>query len=112
MISSKQTAEHYNWGQNCDGWHLLKSNTLSVIEERLPFNSSEKLHYHERAQQLFYILSGTATFTIANETIIVNANQSIHIAKKTVHKISNNYSDDLCFLVISEPKSHEDRIDV
>ncbi len=27
-------AEHYAWGNRCDGWHLLKSPEISVIQER------------------------------------------------------------------------------
>ncbi len=26
------SAEHYLWGNGCDGWHLLKRDDLSVIE--------------------------------------------------------------------------------
>jgi len=31
---SKQCAEHYIWGDQCDGWHLVKNNDLSIIHER------------------------------------------------------------------------------
>ena len=30
------TAEHYTWGDGCDGWHLVKGADLSVIQERMP----------------------------------------------------------------------------
>jgi hypothetical protein len=36
MIKSTENAENYKWGNNCDGWHLLKSDSLSVIQERMP----------------------------------------------------------------------------
>ncbi|WP_158531647.1 MULTISPECIES: hypothetical protein [unclassified Meiothermus] len=26
-MSSKAEAEHYTWGQNCDGWHLVRRPT-------------------------------------------------------------------------------------
>jgi hypothetical protein len=35
-IVSLENAEHYNWGGACDGWHLLKSAALSVIQESVP----------------------------------------------------------------------------
>jgi len=40
---SKETAEHYAWGQNCDGWHLVDSVELSVIHSCLiiRFSNSE-----------------------------------------------------------------------
>jgi mannose-6-phosphate isomerase-like protein (cupin superfamily) len=57
---SISNAEHYVWGQVCDGWHLLKSDGLSVICERVPPGAGEIAHYHERAHQFFYVLSGRA----------------------------------------------------
>lgn len=112
MIHSIQNSEHYTWGQNCDGWHLLKSDELSVIQERMPANTSEVLHYHHQTQQVFYILSGEATFEVNGETKMVSANQSIHVPNNTLHKISNQHKEDLSFLVVSQPKSHGDRIEM
>jgi len=112
MITSTDNAKHYIWGNQCDGWHLLKSDSLSVIQERMPPGTSEQLHYHEHAQQVFYVLSGTATFEINGQSATVNPSGSIHIAKNTPHRIFNNHDVDLHFLVISEPKSHGDRINI
>jgi quercetin dioxygenase-like cupin family protein len=112
MITSTENAEHYTWGAQCDGWHLLRSDSLSVIQERMPPGASEQRHYHERAQQVFYVLSGTATFEVDGEEVIVNAGQSLHIKPNKNHRILNNGDSDLHFLVISEPKSHGDRINL
>src|SRR5574340_892525 len=109
MIKSIQNAEHYSWGNNCHGWYLLQSKTVSVIQEKMPPGTVEQLHFHTFAQQLFYILSGIATFEIEGETISVPANESIHIPKGIIHSIANKGESDLNFLVISEPPSHGDR---
>src|SRR4051812_35398596 len=110
MITSTANADHYTWGENCDGWHLVQTGSLSVIQERMPPATSEQLHYHEYAQQVFYILSGTATFEAEGEIKTVEPGQSIHIPKNTRHRIINNGDIDLHFLVISEPKAHGDRV--
>jgi mannose-6-phosphate isomerase-like protein (cupin superfamily) len=112
MKTSKETTEHYKWGQNCDGWHLLKSDTLSVIQEKMPKGTEEALHFHQKAQQFFFILSGLATFEIDGKVIEVKANEGLHIAPNQKHKIKNNSETDLHFLVISEPKAHGDRTDM
>ena len=39
---SAQNAEHYRWGPHCDGWHLLKSETLSVIQQRMPGGTADQ----------------------------------------------------------------------
>lgn len=112
MVTSVKNAEHYKWGDGCDGWHLLKTDSLSVIQERMPPGTGEQLHYHQQAQQLFYILSGTAVFEIEGNLETVNAKESIHIPAKTRHRIFNNGNEDLHFIVVSEPKSHGDRINI
>ncbi|MBU2713548.1 cupin domain-containing protein [Zooshikella harenae] len=53
---STENAEHYIWGSLCDGWHLAKSPNLSVIQERVPPNSSKVRHYHQKSEQFFRIL--------------------------------------------------------
>ena len=112
MIKSIRNSEHYKWGGNCDGWHLLKTDSLSVIQEKMPAGTSEQLHYHTNAQQLFYILAGTATFILATDTLTLHKGESIHIEKGTKHCIANHSEMDLDFLVISEPKAHGDRTQV
>ncbi len=112
MITSTKNAEHYKWGENCDGWHLLKSDSLSVIQETMPPGTNEQLHYHHQAQQVFYILSGSAKFIVDGEEQFVEPGQSIHLARGTKHHIFNNGLQDLQFLVISEPKAHGDRVNL
>lgn len=113
MIRKKEpSGEHYTWGNNCDGWHLLKSDSLSLIEERMPPQSREILHYHLHAQQVFYMLSGKAVFEINGEEKFAEAGEHVHIPARTLHFIRNEAEEDLRFLVISEPKSHGDRIEL
>lgn len=111
-VVSKKNAEHYHWGLNCDGWHLLKSDDLSVIEERMPPGTLEARHYHNKTQQVFYILSGIATFDIEGQELIVHAHESIHIPRRVIHQILNKQEEELCFIVISQPKSHGDRVEI
>ncbi len=48
---SVANAEHYTWGANCDGWHLVRTPELSVIQERVPPGGRETRHLHTRARQ-------------------------------------------------------------
>lgn len=109
---SINNAEHYTWGENCDGWHLLKNDDLSVIEEKMPPGSFEQLHFHTEAQQVFYILSGEALFQInQNETRLARG-ETIHVPAGIPHKISNTADTDLRFIVISSPKAHGNRVNL
>jgi len=108
--TSRETTEHYTWGNGCDGWHLVKSPSLSVIEERMPAGTSEVRHCHQRAQQFFFILSGAASMEIEGETIRLSAGEGVHILPGQRHQIRNESSDSVRFIVVSQPPSHGDRV--
>jgi mannose-6-phosphate isomerase-like protein (cupin superfamily) len=111
-ITSIDNAEHYIWGGDCDGWHLLKGDDLSVIQERVPPGRFEVKHLHRKARQFFYILSGEATMIIGDEAIRLTAHQAIEIPPGAAHQFRNDSSEEVVFLVISSPKSHDDREDI
>ncbi len=106
---SRETAEHYTWGGQCDGWHLLRAPELSVIQERMPPGTSEVRHSHHRAQQFFYILSGEALMEVDGRSMTLAPGQGIWIPAGTPHQMKNDSSADVHFLVISQPPSHGDR---
>ena len=106
---NKNNAEHYAWGTDCDGWHLVKSDELSVIQERVPPGESEVMHYHKKAWQFFFILSGEATIEIGSKTYMLKKHEGIEVQPKLPHKLTNNSNIDLVFIVTSKPKSHGDR---
>lgn len=111
MKKSKENSEHYNWGENCSGWHLVKTESLSVIEELMPPKTKEKKHHHKVSQQFFRILKGKATFEIENEIITVEEGKGIHILPNVKHQIRNEESVNLEFLVISQPTTRGDRVE-
>jgi mannose-6-phosphate isomerase-like protein (cupin superfamily) len=88
----KKTAEHYTWGEICDGWHLLKGETLSVIEERILSGGSEIPHHHAHARQFFYVLAGALSFEMNGGVVDVASRQGIEI------------------LVVSNPPTTGDRV--
>ena len=109
-VISTQNAEHYTWGDQCDGWHLMKSDALSIIQERMPPGTSEETHYHLKARQFFFILSGEATMKIGEETIRLTTNEGVEILPLVPHQIRNDSLNDVVFTVTSMPKSHGDRV--
>jgi len=109
---SKKNAEYYSWGKICDGWHLLKSSGLSVIQELVPPGAAEARHYHEKAQQFFFILSGEAVMELDDQEVVLGPKQGLAVPPKIVHRLQNRGRKDLTFLVISAPMSHGDRVPV
>ena len=112
MIHSKDNSEHYSWGDHCDSWILKNTPKLSVKQEKMPAGASEKLHFHKVAEQFFYILKGEAVFCIDEEKFLVKQGESISIVPRAVHFISNESAGDIEFLVISNPPTDHDRVEI
>jgi|SRR5215469_7930763 len=110
-IISTANAEHYTWGNQCDGWHLLKTPELSVIEERMPPRRSEVRHHHVRARQFFFVLEGELTMEIEHHDFVVKAGEGIEVSPGQAHQALNRSGAEVRFLVASQPPSHGDRVD-
>ncbi len=110
MHKSKNNSEHYFWGENCESWVLQKSENLIVKQEMMPANTKEQLHFHQKAEQFFYVLKGSATFFLEGEKFEISENQGISVKSKQKHFIANHSSDDLEFLVISTSATDNDRV--
>ena len=106
----RDRAEHYRWGGVCDGWHLLASPELSVIEERIPPGAGEVRHLHRRARQLVYVLEGRATIEVEGATVETGPRQAVAVAPGAAHRLANAGEGELVLLVVSAPPSHGDRI--
>jgi quercetin dioxygenase-like cupin family protein len=111
-VSKQEALKHYQWGDGCDGWNFVDEPALSVKQERMPAGTAEALHYHEKAQQFFYILKGAATFEIDGNTIIVNKEEGIQIQPGQKHRIINHTDSAIEFILSSQPSTVGDRINL
>ena len=112
MVVSIDNAEHYVWGEVCDGWHLLQRDDMSVIQERVPAGGAEVMHYHTQARQLFYILEGQGIMEFDEKTVVLEQGQSIEIAPLIEHQFKNHSNADVHFLVVSVPSTRRDRVNL
>ncbi len=111
VISPTTNAEHYTWGDRCDGWYLVRTPELNVIEERMPAGTSETRHFHVKARQFFYVLEGELTMEIEHHLFTLKAGEGIEIAPGQVHQAMNRGAGPLRIMVTSQPPSHGDRIE-
>lgn len=111
MKTNKENAQHYTWGDNCQGWRLHDFPDLSVIEEVMPPQTQELSHYHKVATQFFYILEGTAIIRLEGIDTEVTAENGFHIPPGKIHNIFNRTDKLLKFIVISKPATRNDRIE-
>jgi mannose-6-phosphate isomerase-like protein (cupin superfamily) len=106
------TGNHYAWGGVCDGWALLETAGMSIIEERMPPGSVERLHVHHVARQFFYVLEGAATMRTSHGDVEIGPYQGFLITPGEAHQVRNDSCYDLRFLAIGNPSTRGDRMDL
>ena len=109
---SIENAEHYIWGNSCDGWHLLKRDDISIIQERVPAGGTEVMHFHNIARQFFYILEGEGTMVFEDHEVNLQKGNGLEIVPGVRHQFCNKSQTGVRFLVVSIPTTRGDRINV
>ncbi len=109
---SATTAEHYTWGAGADGWHLVRTPALSVIQERMPPGSAEVRHRHTAARQFFFVLAGQLEIEVEGAVHALSARAGLEVAPGLAHEVRNPGPEWAEFLVVSQPPSHGDRVAV
>lgn len=107
---SAAKAPYSEWGNNCQAFNLMNTPHLTVKKEIMPPNTSEEKHYHQKATQYFYILSGIAFFELEQKAILIRAGEGIEIPPKTWHCIHNQENTYLNFILVSSPSADYDRV--
>ena len=112
-VVSREKAPHYLWGEDSggpsDGWHLVATDGLSVIEERVPPGGREVRHRHGTAHQFFYVLAGEAEIEVEGSSHRLRPGDGLEVPPGAAHSLRNARRADLRFLVVSAPPSHGDR---
>jgi mannose-6-phosphate isomerase-like protein (cupin superfamily) len=109
VVKNTRTAEHYRWGQACDGWRLLDRPDLTVIQERIPSGEGEVKHFHRRSRQLFFVLDGEVQIEMNGETLTLKSGDALEVPPAQAHRVRNVASEPVLLLVISAPSTHGDR---
>jgi mannose-6-phosphate isomerase-like protein (cupin superfamily) len=109
---STRSAEHYKWGgpqgTDCDGWHLVKTSQLSIIEELIPPGASEVRHSHVHARQFFYVLEGELILEADHNDFLLQTGEGLEISPGQAHQAINRSTKPVRILVTSQPPSHGD----
>lgn len=109
---SMDNAEHYVWGDGCDGWHLLNRQDMLVIHEKMPPGTSEKRHFHAVSRQFFFVLNGVLSMELEGEIHNIGPQQGLEIPPGAKHQARNNTGSPVEFIVISHPTTRGDRSDL
>lgn len=95
-------------------WHRLRSRILmdagelgsrhlSVSLIEVPPGTSEKLHSHEEAEQVYVVIAGTGTLSAAGDTEELSAGDLALIPPASDHEIANGGADELSLVSVQSP---------
>jgi|GEM_PF-251383 mannose-6-phosphate isomerase-like protein (cupin superfamily) len=95
-------------------WHRLRarvlmdagelgSRNLSVTWLELPVGAEQSLHSHEEAEQVYVIVSGSGSMSVAGDTQQVAEGDLILVPPATDHSIANDGQGELACVSVQSP---------
>lgn len=108
-VLTRDSADHYVWGDAADGYRRANGEDLSVVEERMPPGSREVRHRHRAARQVFFVLEGSLQIECDGTLHTLPRGGSLEVPPGAAHEVRNVSQADAWFLVISAPSSAADR---
>jgi mannose-6-phosphate isomerase-like protein (cupin superfamily) len=81
----------------------LGSRNMSVTWLEVPEGIDQELHSHEEAEQVYIVVSGRGTLTVAGDTQEVAPGDLVLVPPATDHSISNAEAADLCCVSVQSP---------
>jgi mannose-6-phosphate isomerase-like protein (cupin superfamily) len=95
-------------------WHRLRnrilmdagelgSRNMSVTWLEVPEGIDQELHSHEEAEQVYIVVSGQGTMTVAGDKQEVGEGDLVLVPPATDHSIANSNSADLCCVSVQSP---------
>lgn len=66
---------------------------------RLPIGHSFNSHYHEDMQEVFVLLLGSVTMTVDDETVTMNAGDTVIVEPREIHQMTNVGTEPAEYLV-------------
>jgi mannose-6-phosphate isomerase-like protein (cupin superfamily) len=112
MTISTDTTTPRSWGEGCLTWELLAGKDLAVFHERMPPGTEEVRHYHQRAQQFFFVLTGQLRIELDGVIHELSQHEGVAVDPGIAHQVRNASPEPAEFLVISSPNTSGDRIAV
>jgi mannose-6-phosphate isomerase-like protein (cupin superfamily) len=81
----------------------LGSRNMSVTWLEVPEGIDQELHSHEEAEQVYIVVGGRGTMTVAGDTQEIGEGDLVLIPPATDHSIANGNSADLCCVSVQSP---------
>ncbi len=81
----------------------LGSRNMSVTWLEIPAGADQTLHSHEEAEQVYVVVRGAGTMTVAGDTQGVAEGDLVLVPPATDHSIANNGEEGLACISVQSP---------
>lgn len=81
--------------------------TLSIARVRVEPGVRAEPHWHERTEEVYYVISGCATAYLDEERFELGAGDALFIPRGSVHNLENRTEHPIDYLAISTPAYDE-----
>jgi mannose-6-phosphate isomerase-like protein (cupin superfamily) len=81
----------------------LGSRNMSVTWLEVPGDTDQELHSHEEAEQVYIVVSGRGTMTVAGDRQEIGEGDLVLVPPATDHSIANSNPADLCCVSVQSP---------
>ena len=81
----------------------LGSRHMTVTWIEVPATTEQELHSHEEAEQVYIVVSGRGTMTVAGDKQEIAEGDLVLVPPATDHSIANGNSSDLCCVSVQSP---------
>ncbi len=78
----------------------------------MPPGTQAARHFHNKAQQFFFVMEGEAVMELDGKEFVIRAREGVHVSAAKPHQMFNRSEADVLFIVISQPPSHGDRVNL
>jgi len=83
----------------------------SLAEEILPPGCTITPHYHRDTEEVYYIISGSGSMTVGDETQKVIAGDSVYVPRGHRHTLTNTGPEPIKLILVCGPAfSYEDQV--
>ena len=95
-----------------EAFDLIHVPARRLTYEHMPSGESEVTHRHDKAEQIFHVISGTLMIEIEDEILVGHQRDTIEIPAGTPHRALTGPDQDATFIVFSTPSTQDDRREV
>jgi quercetin dioxygenase-like cupin family protein len=81
--------------------------SMFILEATVPAGGGPPPHIHQREDESFYLLQGSLSVRVGDETLHASAGDFLHVPKGTVHSFRNDGESEAKMLAIFSPAGME-----